>query len=68
MAEYHPVPVTEWAAIRSMAEKIGCSPETLWPRVRRTERDAGHRPGLMTDARDRAVTETSAGNERTPLA
>jgi transposase-like protein len=44
---------TQWAAIRSIADKIGCSPETLRLWVRRTERDAGQRPGLKTDERER---------------
>ena len=44
---------TQWAAIRSIAEKIGCSPETLRLWLRRTERDAGQRSGLKTDERER---------------
>ena len=48
-AEYE----TQWAAIRSVAEKIGCSAEALRTWVRRTERDAGQRPGLTTDERER---------------
>ena len=44
---------TEWAAIRSIAEKIGCSPETLRGWVRQTQRDAGKRPGLTTEERER---------------
>ena len=47
-AEYE----TQWAAIRSVAEKIGCSAEALRTWVRRTERDAGQRPGLTTDERE----------------
>ena len=44
---------SQWAAIRSVAEKLGCAPETLRSWVRRTERDAGKRPGLTTDERQR---------------
>lgn len=44
---------TQWAAIRSTAEKSRCSPETLRRRLRRTERDAGQRPGVKTDERER---------------
>jgi transposase-like protein len=44
---------TQWAAITSIAEKIGCSAETLRGWVRRAERDAGQRPGLTTDERAR---------------
>ena len=44
---------SEWAAIQSVAEKIGCTPETLRRWVRQAERDAGKRPGLTTDERAR---------------
>ena len=44
---------SEWAAICSVASKIGCGPETLRKWVRQSERDAGKRPGLTTDERER---------------
>jgi transposase len=44
---------SEWTAISSIAEKLGCAPETLRKWVRRTERDAGKRPGLTTAERER---------------
>src|SRR2546427_3404789 len=44
---------SQWAAITSIAEKIGCAAETLRSGVRRAERDAGRRPGLTTDERAR---------------
>jgi transposase len=44
---------SQWAAIVSIAEKIGCSAETLRHWVRRAERDQGRRPGLTTDERQR---------------
>jgi len=44
---------SQWAAITSIAEKIGCTPETLRSWVRQAERDAGQRPGLTTDERAR---------------
>jgi transposase len=44
---------TQWAAITSIAAKIGCTPETLRSWVRQAERDAGQRPGLTTDERAR---------------
>ena len=44
---------SQWGAIRSVAEKIGCSSETLRHWVRRAERDQGRRPGLTTDERAR---------------
>jgi transposase len=42
-----------WAAITSIAEKIGCTAETLRKWVRQAERDAGTRPGLTTEERER---------------
>ena len=44
---------SEWAAIRSIAEKIGCSPEALRKWVRHGQRDAGQRPGLTTAESER---------------
>jgi len=44
---------TQWAAIRSIAEKLGCHPETLRNWVRQTQRDQGQRPGLTTDEKQR---------------
>jgi transposase len=44
---------SQWAAICSIAEKIGCSAETLRKWVRRAERDHGERPGLTTAERER---------------
>ncbi len=42
---------SQWAAIASIAGKIGCTAETLRLWVRRAERDQGKRPGLTTDER-----------------
>ena len=44
---------SQWSAIGSIAEKVGCNAETLRLWVRRSERDQGARPGLTTDERDR---------------
>jgi transposase len=44
---------SQWAAIRSIAEKLGCAAETLRSWVRQAERDTGKRPGLTTDERQR---------------
>src|SRR5262245_62576022 len=44
---------SQWAAITSIAEKIGCTAETLRKWVRQTERDQGTRPGLTTEERQR---------------
>ncbi len=37
-----------WAAIESIAPKIGCVPQTLNEWVKRDEIDAGARPGVTT--------------------
>jgi transposase len=44
---------SEWAAIVSIAAKIGCTAETLRRWVRRHERDTGQREGLNTAERNR---------------
>ena len=44
---------SQWAAIVSIAGKIGCSAETLRNWIRRVERDQGRRPGLTTEERAR---------------
>jgi transposase len=44
---------SQWAAIRSISEKIGCTAETLRKWVRQAERDAGRRAGLTSDERQR---------------
>src|SRR2546422_132889 len=42
---------SQWAAIESIAGKIGCTAETLRKWVRQRERDDGQRAGLATDER-----------------
>jgi transposase len=44
---------SQWATITSIAEKIGCTAETLRSWVRQAERDAGGRAGLTTEERGR---------------
>ena len=46
---------SQWAAITSIAEKIGCTRETLRGWVRRRERDEGRRAGPTTDERARIM-------------
>ena len=60
---------SQWAAIVSIAEKIGCSSETLRNWLRQAERDQGKRPGLTTEERarlkqlEREVFELRRANE-----
>ena len=44
---------SQWAAISSVAGKIGCTAETLRKWVRQAERNQGRRPGLTTEERQR---------------
>jgi transposase len=51
--EHAPEYPSQWAAMRSVAEKLGCTVEALRRWVRQAERDQGRRPGLTTDERQR---------------
>ena len=44
---------SQWAALTSIASKIGCTPETLRKWVRRAETDQGQRSGMTTEDRER---------------
>jgi transposase len=65
---------SEWAAICSVAGKIGCKAETLRGWVRQAQRDSGKREGLTTSERDqlkgleREVRELKRANEILRLA
>ena len=60
---------SEWEAMVSIAEKIGCSAETLRKWVRRVEIDSGRREGLTSDDQarmkelEREVRELRRANE-----
>ena len=60
---------SQWAAITSIAAKIGCSAQTLHTWVRKAERDQGLRPGPTTEesarikALEREVRELRQANE-----
>jgi transposase len=44
---------SRWAAVVSIAEKIGCVPQTLHEWVKKAEVDAGKRAGVSTDVAER---------------
>jgi transposase len=44
---------SQWAAIVSIAAKIGCTAQTLSNWVRQAERDQGKKPGATADERER---------------
>jgi transposase len=49
-AHEHP---SRWAAIMSIAAKIGCTPQTLLEWVKKAEVDAGRRAGVATDVAEK---------------
>lgn len=65
---------SQWAAIESIAGKIGCTAETLRRWVRQQERDTGQRAGATTaeqervKALEREVKELRRANEILRLA
>ena len=65
---------SQWAAIESIAVKIGCSSQTLHSWVRRHETDTGQRPGVTTTEAqrvkelEREVKELRRANEILKLA
>jgi len=44
---------SQWAAIQSIASKIGCTSESLRRWVQQAERDEGKRAGMSTSDRER---------------
>ena len=60
---------SRWEAISSIAEKIGCAPETLRKWLLRAEVDSGTRDGVTSDERirmktlEREVRELRRANE-----
>ncbi len=44
---------SRWAAVVSIAEKIGCTAQTLHEWVKKAEVDAGQRAGVPTETSDR---------------
>ncbi len=44
---------SRWAALTSIAEKVGCNPETLRNWLRQAERDEGTAAGMTTSEEER---------------
>ncbi len=42
-----------WAAVESIAPKVGCTPTTLLDWIKRSEVDSGIRAGVTTEERER---------------
>ncbi len=69
VAEATPQHESQWAAIESVAGKIGASAETVRKWVRRAEVDAGERPGMTSEEHaelkrlKREVAELRRANE-----
>ena len=61
VAEHQHEYPSQWAAICSIAEKIGCRAETLRGWLRQAETDAGQRGGTTTAERER-ITELGREN------
>ncbi len=65
---------SQWAAIESIAPKIGCAPQTLHDWVKKHEIDTGLRDGITSEERDRIkalereVKELRRANEILKLA
>lgn len=65
---------SQWAAIESIAPKIGCVPQTLHDWVKKHEIDTGRRDGITSEERDRIkalereVKELRRANEILKLA
>lgn len=47
--DHEPEHASRWAAIVSIAGKIGCTSQTLNEWVKKAARDGGHKPGLTGD-------------------
>jgi len=44
---------SRWAAVMSIAAKIGCTAQTLHEWVKKADRDSGRRPGIPMDVADK---------------
>ena len=54
---------SQWAALESIASKIGCTAETLRKSVRQSETDQGTRAGMSTSDRERLKQLTRENRE-----
>src|SRR5256712_13014945 len=61
--EHGPEHPSQWAAIASIASKLGCTAETLRRWVRQAERGTGQRSGLTNDERQQLKELQREGGE-----
>ena len=60
---------SQWAAMKSIAEKVGCTPETMRRWVHQSEIDSGKRDGVSSEEKarvkelEREVRELRRANE-----
>lgn len=52
---------SQWAAIRSIASKLGCSAETLRKWVRQSEINQGKRAGSTSPEQSRVISPPQSG-------
>ncbi len=64
MFEHQGEHASQWAAIGSIASKIGGTAETLRKWVRQAERDRGEREGLSSSERERLKALERENRER----
>lgn len=58
---------SRWAAVTSIAEKIGCSGHTLLEWVKKAEVNSGKRAGVPTDVADKLKALERENRELRPL-
>ena len=55
---------SRWAAVTSIAAKIGCTPQTLHDWVKKAEIDSGQRAGVPTDMAEKMIIVGRMGSSR----
>jgi transposase-like protein len=63
-ASEHP---SRWAAVTSIAAKIGCTPQTLHDWVKKADIDSGRRAGVTTEMAEKLKALVSTGRGISPV-